>query len=87
MPIIDAMATGNQPRELCKFISGLEPFCQQAENPSQEQECADTVAYAKGKALAMGARCGEESNSTLAKNRSAISTTEVPDKPNITLEG
>ena len=87
MPIIDAMATGNQPRELCKFISGLEPFCQQAENPSQEQECADTVAYAYAKALAMGDGCGQESSSTLAKNRTAISTTEVPDTKNITLEG
>ena len=87
MPIIDAMATGNQPKELCKFISGLEPFCREAENPSQEQECVGTVAYAKGKALALGAGCGEESNSTLAKNRSVLSTTEVPDKLNITLEG
>ena len=87
MPIIDAMVTGNQPRELCDLILGLEPFCQEADNPSQKQECADTVAYAIGKALAIEARCGEESNSTMAKNRSALSTTAVPDAQNITLEG
>ena len=87
MPIIEAMATGNQPNELCKFISGLEPFCREAESPAQEQECVDTVAYGKAKALAMGARCGEESDSTMTKNSTALSTTEVPDTQNITLEG